>query len=405
MKANLLESSRPVAIPHVGTKSKIKVTYFVTSLRDGGTERQVLELIHHLDPEKFVVSIILMSPTGSERTYGYVADCFALGIPEGGNSRWFGRSISIVNAINRTRKQLLAWDCDIVHAFLPGPSIIGSLAARLARVPVFVGSRRSLLSLYRRGGRMSALADSIAFRLATLNLGNSTAVMREIIDKGKCPENKCRTIYNGVDVHRFHPAISRVWRRIVGWDDQHVVFGMLANFRTCKRQVDFVDAAAIISKKNKDARFFLMGLDQGSRSSVIHRVHELGIQNKVQVFDSDPFPEKILAALDVYVCTSDSEGFSNVLLEAMACGKPVIATNVGGNPEAVTDDENGFLVPCHSPESVARAAEKLLADADLGRAMGMKGRRMAEQRFSLEQMVKTHENLYLDLIEKRRDSK
>jgi glycosyltransferase involved in cell wall biosynthesis len=114
--------------------------------------------------------------------------------------------------------------------------------------------------------------------------------------------------------------------------------------------------------------------------------------------DSDSSPEKIFAALDVYVCASESEGFSNVILEAMACGKPVIATKVGGNPEAVDEGVTGFLVPYGSPQAIAEAAVQLLQDPAQRHSMGAMGRRRVEREFSLERMVRLHEELYLRLF-------
>lgn len=399
MKTDLLPKSNFLVSRH---EKKIKIAFIITSLRDGGTERQVLELLHHLSPERFVTHVILLSEAGIERAREFGAMCVALGISEGGNSRWIRRSGALVNAVKQTRAQLLAWHCDIMHSFLPGPSIIGGVAARFARTPVIIGSRRSLLSFYRRERTIATWADNIAFRLAHLNLGNSKAVSREILTLGKCPGDKCRTIYNGVDIERFHPSIPPAWRQIIGWDDGHVVFGMLANFRACKRHIDFVNAAAIIAKDNTNARFLLAGLDHGLRDAVTKRVYELGINDRVQILNSDPSPEKILATLDVYVCTSESEGFSNILLEAMACGKPVIATNVGGNPEAVLDNETGILVPPLSPESIAIAAGKLLANPELRLRMGKHGRKIIEQRFSLQKMVESYEKLYAEMVFQRR---
>jgi len=102
--------------------------------------------------------------------------------------------------------------------------------------------------------------------------------------------------------------------------------------------------------------------------------------------------------MDVCVCTSTSEAFSLVLAEAMACGKPVIATAVGGIPEVVGGCEAGFLVPVGSPSSVVEAAESLLGDPELRRAMGARGRRRVEDEFSLTRMVQAHEGLYWNLL-------
>jgi len=378
-------------------RPRIKVTYIVGCLQDAGAERRTLELLKHLDRDRFAPSLVLMERNGVERAQEWTEESYVMGVPEGGNSRWLGRSLSLAGAILRTRRQLVKWQTQVVHAMLPASSIVGGAAARLARVPVFIGSRPCLASLYRSGNRAVSLADSIAFRMAHVNLGNSHAVSREMIAVGGCPPEKCHTIHNGVDTRRFHPNLSRNWRATMGWSDQNVVFGMVANFRGYKRHVDLVEAASMMAQRYPETRFVLVGADFGSRNSVLERIRHLGLEDKIHVLDSDSSPEKIFAALDVYVCASESEGFSNVILEAMACGKPVIATNVGGNPEAVDEGVTGFLVPCWSPQAIAEAAAQL-QDPSRRHSMGAMGRRRVEQEFSLERMVRLHEELYLRLF-------
>jgi glycosyltransferase involved in cell wall biosynthesis len=101
--------------------------------------------------------------------------------------------------------------------------------------------------------------------------------------------------------------------------------------------------------------------------------------------------------LDIYACSSETEGFSNVLLEAMAAGKPVVATSVGGNPDAVADGVTGILVPPRDPARMASALETLINNADLQRQMGRAGLRRAAEKFSLDAMVQRHQELYSSL--------
>lgn len=378
---------------------RLRVAYIVGSLGIGGAEGQVLELIRGLDRVRFSPSLVVLENVEMQRTHESMSETFTVGIPQGGNSAWITRSVSFVSAIRKICHQFKRWRSDLVHAFLPAPSILGGVAARMAGVPVVIGSRRSLASFYRHKSRGAGWADSVAFRVADLNLANSSAVAREMIEFGGCPPAKCQILYNGVDTHRFYPSLSRTWRSEQGWSSEHIVFGLIGSFRPCKRHADFVQAAALISEKCAHARFVMVGADYGTRTDVIRLVTELGLQQKVVILDADPQPEKIFAAMDVYISTSATEGFSNVLLEAMACGKPVIATRVGGNTEAIQENQSGFLVPVASPESIAEAASILL-DQDRRNDMGACGRRLVEENFSIERMIRDHEQLYLALIAK-----
>lgn len=375
-------------------RRKLRVTYILGSLCDGGTERQALELLKHLDREWFTLSLILFQDNGVKKVPETVHSHIVLDIPQE-SSKWLPGLFLWAKAIRKIHSQFLEWRPDVVHAFLPGPSILGVIPARLARVPLFIGSRRSLVEDYRRGRSLATLADVLAFRLAHLNLGNSSAVSEEMILSGGCPRNKCQTIYNGVDTVHLHPGASRTWRTAMGWNDTHVVFGMVANFYAYKRHMDFVKAATLVLKNHAQARFVMVGADYGQKEIIGNEVSRLDLSSKIQILNSDPFPERILSGIDVLVCTSETEGFSNVLLEAMACGKPVIATDVGGNPEIVLHRKTGFLVPPYSPEAVAHVAEELISNPGLRLDLGLQARNRVVEHFSLQTMVHSHEQLYL----------
>lgn len=380
------------------SERQIAVTYLLGSLRDAGTERQALELVRNLDRRSFSVSVILMEDVGSGRLYGLTDQYRIIHVSQAGSSKWISKTPALLRAVVQIGGCLNQWRTDIVHAFLAAPSILGGIAGRMARVPVIIGSRRSMPSFYRANrGFFSTKADTLAFYLADVTLGNSTAVTNEMKSFG-CPPRKCRTIFNGVDTVRFHPHVSRAWRQEMGWREDDTVFGMVANFRPCKRHCDFVQAAAILLRRYTGLRFVMVGADGGTRAEIEKNVRELRIQDSVFVIDSQPDPEKILAAIDVYVCTSETEGFSNVILEALACSKPVIATQVGGNPEIVRNGENGLLIPVRSPVAVAAAAGYLLEQPDIRISMGVRGRGIIESRFSLQSMVSEHEQLYSALI-------
>jgi glycosyltransferase involved in cell wall biosynthesis len=400
-----LQVRAPMSSMRVSGQERINVTYIVGSLRAAGAERRTLELLKHLDRDRFAPSLILMERSGAEQARELTEQIFVMGIPEGGNSQWWKRGPSLAVAVGKTRGQLIRWRSQVVHAMLPGASIIGGLAARLAGVPLSIGSRPCMTSLYRSGRGVLAQVDRLALRLAHVNLANSRAVSHEMVTLGGCPPEKCHTIHNGVDTRRFHPDLSQSWRAAMGWSEQHVVLGLVANFYPYKRHTDFVHAASLIAPCHPEARFVMVGADCGSRGEVMRQVFDRGLGDKVRILDSDPYPEKILAALDISVCTSQSEGFSNVILESMACGKPVIATNVGGNPEAVLDRLTGLLVPWGAPETLAAVAAQLIRDPEQRRIMGMRGHQRIEREFSLERMVCQYQDLYLQLLLERRKHK
>ena len=127
-------------------------------------------------------------------------------------------------------------------------------------------------------------------------------------------------------------------------------------------------------------------------------IRRLGMELKFVIQPRTSEPERLLRLIDVYVSASVTEGMSNSVLEAMASGKPIIATAVGGNPELVMPLRNGFLVPPNSPEAIAVCVDKLCCDVGLRASMGVNGRRIVEQQFSIAAMVRASEHLYLNLL-------
>jgi glycosyltransferase involved in cell wall biosynthesis len=134
---------------------------------------------------------------------------------------------------------------------------------------------------------------------------------------------------------------------------------------------------------------------------VEHRVRELGLGERIWMAGSRGDIPELMRGLDVFVLPSLAEGISNTILEAMACGLPVIATAVGGNPELVEEGRTGLLVPPADPAAMARAMETCALDADLRRGAGAAGRARAEQRFSLDAMVQAYLGVYDRLCETR----
>lgn len=325
-----------------------------------------------------------------------------LEIPGRMDSSWLWRGLHAGLALQRLTRHLAAHRPDIVHAFLPWPSLLACAAASRARIPVVISSRRSLLAAYRPLSRLVATAARFSTARPDFIIGNSGAVTREVFELERFPAEKTATIYNGVDTSRFRPSNDRPYRNERGWGDEHLVFGMVANFLPYKRHVDFVRAAALIRERFPHARFVMAGRDDGQLDAVQREVRRLDLQSHMVFLPPQDSPVELFAAMDVCVCTSETEGFSNVLLEAMASGKPVIATAVGGNPEAVVEGETGYLVPVRSPQAVAEVAAKLGTNPSLRKQMGDSARKRVEENFTVERMVRAHENLYAELLQHSR---
>lgn len=380
-------------------KRRCRIVYIIGSLSTGGAERQLLELLRRLDRSWIEPYLVLFTGETAERAEGLVNDVFSLDIPPQ-PAHWRSKIIVGAQAAFRLYRYLSRIQPDIVHAILPVSCILGCPAARLAGVPGIIGSRRSMIDSYARADKLVAKADRFAMRLADYALGNSLAVTREMVEVDGVPARRALTIYNGVDTHRFHPERDRSLRMEMGWTEEDVVFGIIANFIHYKRHIDFVRAAAIIEKRFPNAKFLMGGEDRGELREVRAEIERLGVGN-IRIVEGVRSPETLFAAMDVYICTSQTEGLSNVLLEAMASGKPIIATRVGGNPELIVEGQTGFLAPYGAPRDIAEAAMALLRDRSLLKRMGEKARLHAEQSFSIEAMTERYHDLYRKLLREK----
>jgi len=176
--------------------------------------------------------------------------------------------------------------------------------------------------------------------------------------------------------------------------------GVISRLNPLKGIEYFLDAAARLSARFGPARFVVVGdgIDPYYRESLERRTAALGLAGKVIFTGFRLDMESVVAELDVSVLPSLSEGLSNVLLESMAAGIPVVATRVGGNPEVVEDGATGFLVPPRDSGALVDAVARLLSNPALAAAFGQAGRKRAEREFSVSRLVAETENLYRKLL-------
>jgi len=375
---------------------RARITYLIGSLARGGAEGQLLQLLRKLDQSRWEASLVTFDGLNAERTADVVSCVSSVGIPSNGNSRSLIRGLKAARASGKLAALLRSIRPDILHAFLPAPFVLAAPAARLSCVPVLIGSRRSLVHCY-RADPLLACVDRLVTRMCDFVLGNSAAVTQELIHIDGVPPERTATIYNGVDATKFRPG-DRSLRQVYGWKDDEVVFGIVANFIPYKRHSDFIRAAALIAAAVPHARFIMAGEDRGILPAVRKEIAQASLESRFVIIPGTDEPEKLYPAMDAYICTSETEGFSNVLLEAAASGLPLIATRVGGNAEIVFHGENGFLVPVAEPEDVARAALTLVKHTIFRQRLGARSREIVMERFSLNSMVRGHEQLYLQLL-------
>jgi glycosyltransferase involved in cell wall biosynthesis len=176
-----------------------------------------------------------------------------------------------------------------------------------------------------------------------------------------------------------------------------LVFGAVGRLVPVKAYPILLKAAKLVFREIPPAHLVIVG-DGPLRNELVQLARDYNMMDRVHFLGARKDVSEILGAFDVYVLCSESEGMSNTILEAMASGRPVVATAVGGNPELVVDGETGLLVRPNHPHRLATAIMKLLREPACRRRLGQGGRRRVEEQFSLESMVRNYAKVYLGLF-------
>ncbi len=224
--------------------------------------------------------------------------------------------------------------------------------------------------------------------------------LREQVRKVGFRTRRISIIYLGEDLDRFDPEAtdgSRV-RRELGIPPDTPVVGMVARLHPLKGQETLLRAARRIVAGNPGVRFLLVGTGDAAYGSYLHELaRELGVADHFRFLGHRRDIPDVTAALDISVLPSENEAMGHCLLEAMALGKPVVASRVGGIPEVVADGRTGILVPVADPESLATAVSLLLEHPEEGKRLGEAGRRQVRDRFGLKDAVERTLRFYRDL--------
>jgi len=287
---------------------------------------------------------------------------------------------------------------DVLHTHDFYTNVFGLVAGALAGVPARVGSRRETFG-FRSAAQKGV--ERLAYRFAHAVVCNSIAVQRQLVSEG-IAEDKTAVVYNGLDPHRVTPSgLERgemlAQLGLAGGEERRFVT-LVANMRhPVKDQPMFLRAAARVVKVIPEATFVLAGEGE-LKDQISDLARSLGLE-KTAVFPGrcDRIAD-LLHISDVCVLSSRAEGFSNSILEYMAAGKPVVATNVGGASEAIQEGVTGYLVPAGNDELMAERIASLLQDPPKARAMGEKGKQVIIEQFSCETQRQRCEALYQRIL-------
>ena len=375
---------------------KICVVLVVDDLGLGGAERQVVELANNMDRNRFEVHICTLSDhlPLKEQLKDFEAKIHVV-------ARKTRFDLTVVPRLNRLLRKLNA---DVVHGYMFIPEIVSRLAGSLAGTKLVVGSERNANRLTIR--KSNILMYRLTRSCVDLIVANSNAGAKSHREIYHLPAAIYRVVHNGVDTERFRPMNVEEIRRKLSIPSHCPVVGVFANFKKQKNHAMLFRAFGLLLKSLPDARLVLVGdqpVDSRGRlenymTELIRLVDTLEIRHRCLFLGHQNHTEQLYSACDVTVLSSFHEGTPNVLLESMACGIPVIATNVCDNKYIVKGGEVGFLVEVEDDAGMVKCIEQLLNDTDKRKAMGKKARQWVREEFSTRRLAEKMESIYLEFL-------
>ena len=368
------------------------IVHLVYRFDTGGLENGVVNLINHMPVSAYrhaVVALTEVVPAFSARIRRDDVQYLSLHKPPGHGVRLYPRLLRLFRdwrpAIVHTRN-LAALECQVPAALAGVPVRIHGEHGRDAADPD--GSRRRYQWLRR------------AYRPFVHHYVALSKDLADYLDgRVGLPRTRIAQIYNGVDIERFHPVPDRrpVTAGSPFGNPALFVVGTVGRMQDVKAQPllasAFVRALQLWPELRQNLRLVMVG-DGPLRADALRVLRDAGVDGLAWLPGERSDVPDVMRGIDAFVLPSLAEGISNTILEAMACGLPVLATRVGGNPELVIEGRTGSLVPAGDIDAMAAALAELAQDPGAARAQGREGRTVVEQRFSLPAMVGAYQALY-----------
>ena len=375
----------------------ISILHVITRLDRGGSADVVLDLAARLREHGMRVGIVYGvtdDPVSDPGEYGRTHDMPMFHVPS------LVRNISPlrdVETLFRLRRIIRRFKPDIVHTHTSKAGVLGRIATWSTGVRGIVHTPHGHIFY----GYFSPAVTNIFIlleRLAARITGRITLLTEESehdhLSRGIGTPELFQVIHSGLDVERFASGNRSTLARITGWGYAPIIgwAGRLTAIKDCRT---FIEAAAFIRSRHPECRFFIAG-DGEQREELTGLTTRLNLGSALMFGGNRADMPDIMAGFSVFVLTSRNEGFGRVLVEAMAAGVPVVATNVGGVPGVVEDGSSGILVPPGDPRAVADAVCMMLDNPSLRETLSRNGRQRAAQ-FGIEHMVEQFEEVYAAL--------
>lgn len=362
----------------------------------GGSERFLRNLVTLLPRERYQITVVQLDAGHyagvSTHLLSELQHVTLVNLPV---DAIYGRAG--LRAWRQLRQLIKHGDYDIVQSHHEKSDLFNALLPLPAGC-VRISNRRDMG--YKKSGKLKWIFRLLNSRYDSV-IAPAQPILSELARTESLDSAKTLWIPNGVDTQKFQPLqehdARRNLRRSLSLDDNAIAFGCIARMTAEKRHVDLIAAFAQVHARVPQARLFLMG-DGPLKAEIQQQISTAGLAHAVILLGMRADIESVLPALDIGLLVSSTEGMSNAILEMAACGLPVIATSVGGNPSLVTADFNGMLVPACQPDLLAEAMTTLALAPGSRSTLGNAARSRIEREFSLDAMVRSFDKTYQQLL-------
>lgn len=372
-------------------KKKIKILYVLDHYHasSGGTERQIFELIRGLDKNIFEIEACLFryeTDYFDREEFPCPVMCFDI-------KSFF--SLSACHGLYKLRNYIREKEFDIVQSVFNDSALSIPLIA-LGLNTQIVSTRRDMGFWYTPAKLMILKLNSF---FTDLYLVNSIAVRDNVHRQERAPKEKITVIHNGHDFSRFEAQKQANLMKELSIPEGSPIVGIVANMRPVKRVDDLIVAFSRVVKAVPESYLIIVGQLGQLGEDYLNLVRAYGIEKNVRFLGMIQEPVPIIKHFSVGVNCSETEGLSNSIIEYMACGIPVVATDTSGNRELVEDGLTGILVPVGDTERLGHAIIRILGDKQMRSKISLEAKKFVSSRFALHSVINKYTDSYIKLVE------
>lgn len=294
-----------------------------------------------------------------------------------------------IRAIQYILKLIKDENINVINTHSGRDSLLAGIAGRLStRKPVIVRTRHLALPI----------TSALSYKIFPHRIVTVSEYVRDYLIQAGIPQKEVVAVPTGADLKRFDPEkIKGDLREELGLKKDTPLIGTIAILRRKKGHHILLDAVPMVLEKVPGAIFVLAG-DGPQKENILNKIHTSGLSDKVFMLGLRRDIPEILKSIDLFVLPTLQEALGTSFIEAMAMKKPVIGTDVGGVGEVIKDGINGYLVEPNNPSALADAVIKVLEDMERAKAMGMEGRKIVEQNYTVEKMCEKMYALHTSLL-------